>query len=252
MPLTRWFWFDWIVAGRIPMNTPPSLCHIAEQGCFCPRFDAVEYMDAVAMTEVNDLGHRPMLRLLDSLRFGVVVVTPDMQLVYQNQTIVKIFQNLPVPTANGLPKALIAYCNQFMLEADAAADEPLILECQPCKGRLLRWQISWFPEPLPQAPGQQCLLVVLEDCYQDLVTQMRRDQKCYRLTDQEARVWVMLKFGMSYQEIADSLSITINTVKTHARNVYNKQRNHRPQAPRLWFLEDELICNTSQHDHEAI
>jgi DNA-binding CsgD family transcriptional regulator len=213
--------------------------------------DAVKYMRRMAMTEVSDLGHRPMLQLLDSLRFGVIIVTPDMQLVYRNQTIVKIFQSLLVPTVNGLPKALVTYCNQFMLEVDEAG-EPLMLECQPCKGRLLRWQISWFPDPLPQAPGQQCLLVVLEDCYQDLVAQMRRDQKRYSLTDREARVWVMLKFGMSYQEIANSLSITINTVKTHARNVYNKQRNHRPQAPRLWFLEDELICNMSQSDDGAI
>jgi DNA-binding CsgD family transcriptional regulator len=209
-------------------------------------------MRKTAMTEVSDFGHRPMLQLLDSLRFGVIIVTPDMQLVYRNQTSVKIFQDLPIPTPNGLPKALINYCNQFILEAEAADGEPLILECQPCKGRLLRWQISWFPEPLPQATGQQCLFVVIEDCYQDLVTQMRRDQKLFGLTDQEARVWVMLKFGMSYQEIADSLSITVNTVKTHARNVYNKQRNHRPQVPRLWFLEDELICNVSQSEDVAI
>ncbi len=193
-----------------------------------------------------------MVQLLDSLRFGVIVVTPAMQLVYRNQTIVEIFQNLPMPTTKGLPKSLIAYCHQFMLEANALDSEPWVLECQPCKGRLLRWQISWFPESLPQAPGQQCILVVVEDCYQDLVTQMRRDQKCYGLTDQEARVWVMLKFGMSYQEIAGSLSITINTVKTHARNVYSKQRHHRPQAPRLWFLADELICHTSQGDDGAI
>jgi DNA-binding CsgD family transcriptional regulator len=252
MPLTQRFWFDWIVAGRTSRGTPPSLLIDGQAGIFCPIIAAVKYMRKIAMAEVSDLGHRPMLQLLDSLRFGVIVVTPDMQLVYRNQTIVKIFQSLQVPTVDGLPKALITYCNQFVLEAEAAASEPLILECQPCKGRLLRWQISWFPEPLPQAAGQQCLLVVIEDCYQDLVTQMRRDQKLFGLTDREARVWVMLKFGMSYQEIADGLSITVNTVKTHARNVYNKQRNHRPQAPRLWFLEDELICNPSQSDDGAI
>jgi DNA-binding CsgD family transcriptional regulator len=194
------------------------------------------------MPELNDLGHRPLLQLLDSLHFGVVVVTPDVQLVYRNQTIVEIFQSFPIATPDGVPKALVNYCNQFMLEANDVNDEPLIIECQPCKGRLLRWQISWFPEPLPQAPGERCMLVVIENCYQDLVTQMRRDQKRYDLTDQEARVWVMLKFGMAYQEIADQRKITINTVKTHARNIYNKQRNHRPQAPRLWFLGDDLIC----------
>jgi DNA-binding CsgD family transcriptional regulator len=208
-------------------------------------------MDEWSMGSVDDLGHQPMLQLVDSLHFGVIVVTPEMRLVYRNQTIVEIFKNLSIPTANGLPKALVNYCNQFMLEAAEAGDEPLVIDCQPCKGRLLRWQISWLAESLPQAPGERCLLVVLEDCYQTLVTQMRRDQKCYSLTDQEARVWVMLKFGMSYQEIADRLGITTNTVKTHARNIYNKQRNHRPQTPRLWFLEDALICNANPGDDVA-
>jgi DNA-binding CsgD family transcriptional regulator len=194
------------------------------------------------MPELNDFGHRPLLQLLDALRFGVIIVTPDMQLIYRNQTIIEIFASLPIATPDGLPKALVNYCHQFMLEVDDGSNEPLILDCQPCKGRLLRWQISWFPEPVPQSPDAPCMLVVIENCYQDLVTQMRRDQKRYDLTDQEARVWVMLKFGMTYQEIADQRKITINTVKTHARNIYNKQRNHRPQAPRLWFLGDDLIC----------
>jgi DNA-binding CsgD family transcriptional regulator len=205
-------------------------------------------MDELSMMSIDDLGHQPMLQLVDALRFGVIVVTPDMRLVYRNQTIVKIFADLSIPTPNGLPKALINYCNQFMLEADEAVDAPLIIDCQPRKGRLLRWQIAWLPEALPQVPDQRCLLVVLEDCYQTLMTQMQRDQKCYSLTDKEARVWVMLKFGMSYQEIANRLGITTNTVKTHARNIYNKQRNHQPQTPRLWFLEDELICNPNPSD----
>jgi DNA-binding CsgD family transcriptional regulator len=205
-------------------------------------------MDVWSMGSVDDLGHQPMLQLVNSLQFGIIVVTPDMQLVYRNQTIVKIFQNLSIPTPNGLPKALIAYCKQFMLESQAAGDAPLVIDWQPCKGRLLRWQIAWLPQSLPQAPGQRCLLGVLEDCYQTLVTQMRHDQKCYNLTDQEARVWIMLKFGMTYQEIANRLGITTNTVKTHARNVYNKQRNHPPQTPRLWFLDDGLIDNANPSD----
>jgi DNA-directed RNA polymerase specialized sigma24 family protein len=72
------------------------------------------------------------------------------------------------------------------------------------------------------------------------------------LTDQQARVWVMLKFGMSYQEIADNLRITTNTVKTHARKIYNKQRNHRPQTPRLWFLADPLICQPHPSDDDVV
>lgn len=197
------------------------------------------------MQTPGHLGHEQFGLLVDFLRFGILLVTHDLELIYNNQTVSRIFDNLSIHAPNGIPQALINYCNQFMEEADEYDTIPLIIDCQPRKSRLLRWQISWLSEAIPEAQGKRCMLVVVEDCYNDLLIQMQRDQRRYGLTDQEAKVWVMLKFGMSYQEIADNLSIKLNTVKTHARNIYNKQRNHRPQAPRLWFLEDAFLCNNT-------
>ncbi|MBE9032947.1 helix-turn-helix transcriptional regulator [filamentous cyanobacterium LEGE 11480] len=191
------------------------------------------------------LGCSQLVTLLNAMRSGVLVVTDDMRLIYRNQTVTKIFEALNIHAPNGMPQALINYCNQFLQETDEWETEPLIIDCQPCPSRLLRWHISWFPEHLPEADGQRCMLVVLENCYGDLLIQMHRDQKRYDLTDRESQIWVMLKFGMAYQDIADNFSITINTVKSHARNIYNKQRDHKPQAPRLWFLGDDQICGTN-------
>lgn len=51
------------------------------------------------------------------------------------------------------------------------------------------------------------------------------------LTDQERRVLRLLAAGRSTQEIAQTLVVSPNTVKTHLRNLYGKlQVNSRTQA----------------------
>lgn len=201
------------------------------------------------MPSPQPLDHNQIVNLANSLRFGILIVTTDIELVYCNQTVSQIFESLNINAPNGIPQALENYCKQFLKETEGYDADPLIIDCQPCPSRLLRWHISWFNDASLEAQGKHCMLVVLEDCYSDLVVQMRRDKKRYGLTEKESRVWIMLKFGMSYQEIADSLNIKVNTIKTHARNIYKKQRHHRPQAPRLWFLKDPLLCGSAVKHH---
>lgn len=44
----------------------------------------------------------------------------------------------------------------------------------------------------------------------------------YRLTVREKEVFELLLTGMSYQDIAESLNVSINTIKRHVHNCYNK------------------------------
>jgi ATP/maltotriose-dependent transcriptional regulator MalT len=51
------------------------------------------------------------------------------------------------------------------------------------------------------------------------------------LTDREMEVLKMMSKGMSNKEIAEGLEMTVNTVKTHIKNIYGKlQVNRRVQA----------------------
>ncbi|MFM2429874.1 MAG: hypothetical protein RLZZ511_1087 [Cyanobacteriota bacterium] len=203
------------------------------------------------MSDQSQLGHQELVALSNSLHFGVAIVTDTIEPVYLSHRFEAIFDELVVRRVNGVPPILKTYVQQFIEEAGEDPEAlPLILDCQPRTARLLRWNVSWFPEPLATVADRRCLLVIVEDCYRDLLIQMKRDQRRYDLTDQEARVWVMLKFGMAYKDISDQLGIKLNTVKTHARNVYTKQRNYRPQAPRLWFLGDAVICNSANDPTE--
>lgn len=51
---------------------------------------------------------------------------------------------------------------------------------------------------------------------------IRVDEKMGILTEKEKQIMKKVITGMSYTEIAESLSITINTLKTHMKNIFNK------------------------------
>jgi len=49
-----------------------------------------------------------------------------------------------------------------------------------------------------------------------------RDQGCEDLTDREIDVLRLVTRGLSNSDIADELCVSINTVKTHMKNIFNK------------------------------
>ncbi|MCJ8282999.1 MAG: LuxR C-terminal-related transcriptional regulator [Rivularia sp. ALOHA_DT_140] len=68
------------------------------------------------------------------------------------------------------------------------------------------------------------LLVTLEDREQTNQSMAISEAKKFGLTEREAEVWLLRRANYSYQEIADKLYITINTVKKHMKNIYAKQQ----------------------------
>jgi two-component system, NarL family, response regulator LiaR len=47
-------------------------------------------------------------------------------------------------------------------------------------------------------------------------------EKTFGLTESETVILQHLKSGMMYQEIADKLTVSINTIKKHANHIYTK------------------------------
>ena len=61
-----------------------------------------------------------------------------------------------------------------------------------------------------------------------------------KLTPSERRIAVMVKSGMSSQQISDSLNIAIDTVKTHRRNIRRKLDLGNRKANLRRYLRDNL------------
>jgi DNA-binding CsgD family transcriptional regulator len=198
------------------------------------------FLDTTATERGKPLPERVVreMEILNSMPLGVMVVASDLQLIFRNLKAKEICQEFLQETSN-LPKRILEACELFMTDNELYQSDPFVLECYPSQGRKFHIQISWMDqsllEPLPQ---QAYMLVVIKDCYEDLMVKTRRAQKRYGLTDREAQIWMMLRLDCSYQEIADRFAISLNTVKTHVKNINVKRRNHPPQS-RLWWVEVE-------------
>jgi DNA-binding CsgD family transcriptional regulator len=179
------------------------------------------------------------MEILDSMHLGVMVVSSELKLVYRNLKAQNICQDL-LREIQGLPPKLVDACDRFIADRDRDQSDPFVWECYPMPGRKLHVQISWMDQQglLKAMPDQPYMLIVIKDCYQALMAKTRRSQKRYGFTDREAQIWMMLDLSCSYQEIAAQLGISLNTVKTHVKNINVKRRN-QPTQDRLWFVEDQ-------------
>ena len=77
-------------------------------------------------------------------------------------------------------------------------------------------------------------------------------QQAAQLTDQERLVLVQLMQPASYQEIADSLDVSINTVRTHIRHIYakldvNKRENAVARAHALGLTAEKITASPGIH-----
>ncbi|NJN30846.1 MAG: hypothetical protein HC824_10810 [Synechococcales cyanobacterium RM1_1_8] len=75
-----------------------------------------------------------------------------------------------------------------------------------------------------QSPDRQSyILITLEDCSERSRNLARWDALRYGLSRREAEVWLWKCQGYSYEEIADELYISRNTVKKHLRSITLKR-----------------------------
>jgi len=180
--------------------------------------------------------------LLESLHQGVIVTSRSLNPLYWNAKARLLCQQLAgseFPPLE-LPMAVSEVCHRLMRE-ERLGDRPLVMECQAATGQTIRISARWLDltadrsqtaakNAVPKAgdrtePRQSYILVLLENCNDLLQEELRIERKKYDLTEREAEVWMLLRQEYSYQDVAKLLQISLNTVKTHVKNVYAKKRS---------------------------
>ena len=170
--------------------------------------------------------------LLESLPQGVAVLSRGLQPVYFNQKAKECTRLLGAGIPE-LPSVISEVCHRLLRKGEG--EQPIVMECQVEKDQTLRVSARWLAAFQPGQGGDvrptqrddlpAYILVFLENCTEALHQELQIEQQKYDLTDREAEVWVLLRQDYSYQEIAKLLQISLNTVKTHVKNVYAKKRS---------------------------
>jgi DNA-binding CsgD family transcriptional regulator len=174
--------------------------------------------------------------LLEAIQEGVMVVaSTTLQLIYINHQAKELCDQLQNSESDSaLPAAIVETCHRF-LRSPSASPEPLITEFQEHPEQFIRVRVRWLQfGGLGETVDPSYLLIQLEDCYQALKEELALEKQKYDLTDREAEVWIMMRQKYSYQEISEILSISLNTVKTHVKNVNSKRKNLMDDR-RVWY-----------------
>lgn len=163
--------------------------------------------------------------VLEGFIDGILILTDEGELVHANQSARQICDriNQGVLQNNLVPQQIWQICYALIESNELFPHQKTILESDISNGQSnnFRVRVRWLK--LEQIE-RRCLLVTLEDKYQSLQTMVHNDVRQYNLTPREAEVWLLYRKNYSYQEIADKLYITLNTVKKHMKNIHAKRK----------------------------
>ncbi|XGV95142.1 MAG: LuxR C-terminal-related transcriptional regulator [Leptolyngbya sp. BL-A-14] len=171
--------------------------------------------------------------LVDALPKGLIVLSINQAIVYWNQNARRLCQKLSASQRYWTPlPTVIAELCQELATADMTHHEPMLLDYQTPERAAFRLTASWLSkgsngEMSPLLNQQSYILITVEDRDEVLQQDIQVEQKKFQLTNREAEVWLLLRQEYSYQAIATKLHISLNTVKTHIRNIHAKRHPYQ-------------------------
>lgn len=229
--------------GKVPrLAARRSSSYTSGRGAF-PSFTSCSSADS------TDLGSI-WSSLLELLPQGVMVVSRSLKPVYWNSKAKELCQmqmGVDLATAN-LPDSISEACYRLIRDGDLNPAS-LFVKDERSGNASLRISTRWLasiPTQQSQLLGnplslmqqvnltqtgfptdQSFIAIFLENCDEVMEQEMRIQQKKYDLTEREAEIWVLLRKEYTYQDIAKILLISLNTVKTHVKNIYAKRRSYQ-------------------------
>lgn len=163
---------------------------------------------------------------LDGILDGVMLLGANSQILLLNhqaenlcglmQAALRIESDAPFTAPDPIVTACqLLHDNRDRLAGRSLPARAVFTVCPNIKVRISLLEAEADQEPL--------FLVTLEDQRQTSITQAMFDQWLYGLTEREGEVWMLRLQDYSYQEIADKLHLSINTVKKHMKTILAKQ-----------------------------
>ncbi len=174
--------------------------------------------------------------LMESVRDGILLISDTLQPTYLNLKAKEICRQLwngKLPCAQ-LP-LILSDVSHHLLKGLSSDGEPLILDHQVSAEQTIRIRACLFTHRDQEIRESFCdydppyILVFLEDRNVTLAEELKIEQKKYDLTERETQILHLLLKACSYQDIAEILHISLNTVKFHIKNIHSKKRIYLEQ-----------------------
>lgn len=160
--------------------------------------------------------------VLEGFVDGILVLTEDGTCVHSNQKGRALCRDLSDSTSP-LPTSLKAMCMHLLESREFYPETLLVLtqEFTSRSGHQIRARIQWLDLP---AKAHAYLLVSLENKTRSAHASAMLEAVQYNLTPRERAVWILRRANRTYDEIAQELYITVNTVKRHLKSIYAKRK----------------------------
>lgn len=160
--------------------------------------------------------------VLESLLDGILILTSQGEQIYMNDAAHRICQQLN-QGKTGIPREIWRVCQALIESLSLYSNRSVMIESEIAlsKSELFRVRVRWLPLEDAHRPH---LVVLMEDCSQSLQSRAIAEVQQYGLTPRQAEVWLLHRMGNSYQEIAQELYISPNTVKKHIKDIHVKRQ----------------------------
>lgn len=159
--------------------------------------------------------------VIDSLRYGILVVTDDHHLLYANDKAKEFCQSLSEVD----PHLIEELCDRCH-----TSNKTLTLEYVSQHQQQVRIKV----QNLPRSTFHRTVLILLENCDETFQAERSIQSQKYALTKRETEVWTLLQQEYTYQEAATYLGLSINTLKTHVKSIHRKQHEYQQTSPNVW------------------
>jgi DNA-binding CsgD family transcriptional regulator len=172
--------------------------------------------------QASRANYRPsvlLLSVLECLVDGVMLVDRQGHILYSNQPAQSLIEMLPRSSHHDLPDLVWTTCQSVIESHELFGGKTVILEAET---ESLRIRVQWMD--LADYP-EHCLLVRLENRQQALWSLAEAEAKVFGLTIRESEVWRLKRLGYSRKTIAETLYISIDTVKKHLCNIQLKRQS---------------------------
>jgi predicted DNA-binding protein (UPF0251 family) len=188
--------------------------------------EKTKYRSLLSTPERNIFSHA----FIEMFKEGVIVISQKLQPLYINLKAKAICQQIWHCNylSDSLP-SVISEISDRIINTLSCEDRILVIDYQVSEEQIIRMRVNYLnveveTEANLNTTDYPWLLIFLEDRSQILQEELKIQQKKYNLTNRETEIMRLLSQTYSYQDIAQKMQLSLNTVKFHIKNIYAKKR----------------------------